>query len=207
MKTRQFIALTILFALVGTVASTPVVRAEEIPPLSVQGSVPAQVEFWTPTQVPIHAMVLSMVERDLEYDVSDPYFVWSSLYYMISFYGQGDFRVEMADEYFSIPYEMAMDYAVALFADMTELPEIPSTLTGFVSYRGDKDSYEFGLGDKALVETKTLSVQGIDQNSYQIQGVLVAQETQTQLAMYQGVLSRQDNMFGFSFEDFSLVMA
>ncbi|MFI3249986.1 MAG: hypothetical protein R3Y07_03390 [Eubacteriales bacterium] len=205
MKITSMIVLSLALAVGALSHSKPVVHAEEMLPLSQSGTTPALVEFWSPTQAPIQGMVLSMVERDLVYDESDPYFLWSSLYYTISLTGQSDFRVEMSDQYFSIPEEMVLDYANAIFENVTKLPEIPDDLHGFISYREETDRYELGLGDMALVETRILNVTPMEGNTYQITGVMVDLATEQSFLTYQGILKRDEGMFGFSFQDFEIL--
>mgnify|MGYP001035168335 CR=1 FL=1 len=91
----------------------------------IPGRVPAETDAIQSVTPPIHALVLCMVENDLEYSKSD-LFTWKSLYYMLSLYGQMDARAELTDDMLILPAETAADYASALFPDFQGLPPLPA---------------------------------------------------------------------------------
>ena len=67
--------------------SLPAVSTEEV-----HGNVPAQTNAAQAMTPAVHALVLAMTENHLDYDPSDSEFLWTSLYYMLSLYGQMDER-------------------------------------------------------------------------------------------------------------------
>ena len=91
----------------------------------IPGRVPAETDAIQSVTPPIHALVLCMVENDLEYS-KIRLFTWKSLYYMLSLYGQMDARAELTDDMLILPAETAADYASALFPDFQGLPPLPA---------------------------------------------------------------------------------
>ena len=81
----------------------------------------------------IHALVMAMTENHLDYDPEDPEFLWTSLYYMLSLYGQMDERAELTDDTLILPGEVVQDYASALYPDVSTLREIPSPISERIS--------------------------------------------------------------------------
>lgn len=168
------------------------------------GSVPADSALLDGIQLPIHALVLSMTEHEQCYDVQSPDFVWTSLYYALSMYGQADDRAELTQDALLLPSESVNDFARALFAQLEALPPIPSLLTGFVSYDATTDTYQLSLGDFAQTQCPLgeLTVQA--DGSFILAGSLNALEDGAPLCFFQVTLLENDTMFGFSIVDVSL---
>ena len=108
--------LTILALPLGSAASAE----QQTPPadLSVEevhGNIPAQADAAQAMYPAVHSLVLAMTENDLEYAPEDSEFLWTSLYYMLSLYGQMDERAELTDDTLILPSEMVRDYAAALY--------------------------------------------------------------------------------------------
>lgn len=164
----------------------------------VPGTVPAQSSSIDGMIPPVNALVLCMLERDLEYDESSDVFLWNSLYYMISLYGQMDDRAELTDESLILPSETVCDYAAALFTNYNGLPELPAQLWDFVTYDPQNDSYVLARGDAGLSETIIETVTDLDDGTSQVNGALVALEDNSVLCRFTATLTANNSMFGYS---------
>ncbi len=168
------------------------------------GTVPAEstaVEGMIP---PINALVLCMLEQGLTYDDSNDVFLWNSLYYMISLYGQCDLRAELTDESLILPSETVQDYAAALFTNYNGLPQLPDALKDRVRYDSSTDSYYLERGDAGLSETRIERVEHLAGGGLRVDGVLIALEDGSELSRFSADLKANDSMFGFSVSDLTL---
>ena len=108
---KLILSLTIVSLLIfplGAAALTDS-QQEPLPAVSteeVHGNVPAQTDAAQAMTPAVHALVLAMTENHLDYDPSDSEFLWTSLYYMLSLYGQMDERADFTDDTMILPSEM-----------------------------------------------------------------------------------------------------
>ena len=119
--------LTILALPLGSAASAE----QQTPPIDlsveeVHGNIPAQADAAQAMYPAVHSLVLAMTENGLEYAPEDSEFLWTSLYYMLSLYGQMDERAELTDDTLILPSEMVQDYAAAPYPQVEQLPGIPA---------------------------------------------------------------------------------
>ncbi len=162
------------------------------------GSVPAQsydIESMIP---PVNALVLCMLEQGLDYNEGDDVFLWNSVYYMISLYGQLDSRAELTDGELILPVVTVEDYAAALFTNYEALPELPDALKDRVTYDAENDSYHLARGDAGLSETRIESVEHLPGAKTQVTGTLVALENESPICTFTAVLMANDSMFDYS---------
>ena len=164
----------------------------------VPGTVPAQSRQMDGMVPPVNALVLCMLERDLEYDESSDVFLWNSLSYMISLYGQMDSRAELTDATMILPSETVADYAAALFSNYSGLPELPAELQQWVTYDEQSDSYILARGDAGLSETVIETVTVLNGGKTEVTGVLVALEDNSILCRFTATLTANNSMFGYS---------
>lgn len=169
-----------------------------------QGSLPAQTDFWSPMISPVNALVMCMAERNLDFSPDDASFLWSSLYYMIGIYGTDDWRVQEGKDYYLIPEEMVLDYAVSLFGATANLPEIPSNLQEDIQYDGNSKTFRWSKGDAALVSSQLVSLEQTEEGTFFISGEFLALDTGCLLWKFTGTLSPQDNMFGYEILEFEI---
>ena len=97
------------------------------------GSVPAEAEWTEGIRLPVHALVLSMWEHDLAYDIGSAPFVWNALYYALSLYGEMDDRAQRTEEALLLPSEAVNDFARALFSGKTMTEPEREMVHGFRS--------------------------------------------------------------------------
>lgn len=164
----------------------------------VSGTVPAQSSSMDGMVPPVNALVLCMLEHDLEYDESSDVFLWNSLYYMISLYGQMDDRAELTDESLILPSETVCDYAAALFTNYEALPELPAQMWDYVTYDEQSDCYVLARGDAGLSETVIETVSDLGSGETEVTGALVALEDNSVLCRFTATLAANNSMFGYS---------
>lgn len=167
------------------------------------GSVPAEAEWTEGIRLPVHALVLSMWEHDLAYDIGSAPFVWNALYYALSLYGEMDDRAQWTDEALLLPSEAVNDFARALFSGLEQLPALPPELDGFVSYNASSDTYSLSLGDFALTETVLGQPVPQTDGTLVADGTLLSPEDTSPLCTFRITLIENDTMFGFSILDVS----
>lgn len=188
-------------------ANTQIIFTEEASNPDVvfpDGSVPAEAELTEGIQLPVHALVLSMCEHELSYDIQSAPFVWNALYYVLSLYGEMDDRAQLTDEALLLPSESVNDFARALFAGLDQLPALPPELDGFVSYDATLDMYRLSLGDFALTRIALAPLSAQSDGTFVAEGTLLALDDNSPLCTFRTVLAENDTMFGFSVVDVSL---
>lgn len=168
------------------------------------GSVPADSALTDAIVLPLHALVLAMLEHELVYDIRSAPFVWTALYYSLSLYGQTDDRAELTQNALVLPSESVHDFSRALFADLEQLPELPPELKDFIGYDQSRDLYSLALGDFALTELQMNELIRREDGLYSAEGVLASLEDNSPLCSFRVTLVENDTMFGFSVLDMCL---
>ena len=170
----------------------------------VHGNIPAQADAAQAMYPAVHSLVLAMTENDLEYAPEDSEFLWTSLYYMLSLYGQMDERAEFTDDTMILPSEMVRDYAAALYPDVAQLPEIPTPISQRIAYFASDDSYHLARGDEALIQVTVDDTQTQDNGQVILSGRMTALEDGSTLYTFQSTLSPRDTMFGFIIDSLTI---
>lgn len=168
------------------------------------GTVPADSEWTDAILLPIHALVLSMWEHELPYDIQSAPFVWNALYYALSLYGQADDRAQLTQDALLLPSESVNDFSRALFAGLNELPPLPPELDEFIRYDPVSDIYSLSLGDFALTRTELGKPTAQADSTLTVEGTLLSLEDDSPLCSFRATLVENDTMFGFSILDVSL---
>ena len=145
--------------------------------------------------------IVAMTENDLEYAPEDSEFLWTSLYYMLSLYGQMDERAEFTDDTLILPSEMVRDYAAALYPQVEQLPGIPSPISQRIRYQASDDSYHLARGDEGLAEVVLQTPITLASGAVILTGQLNALEDGSVLRDFQVTLSPRDSMFGYVITD------
>lgn len=162
------------------------------------GDVPADGGELDAIQLPITALVMAMVERDLTYDGNSDEFIWDALYYMLGMYGQVDSRADVTGNLLTVPAETVQDYMAALFGHAS-LPDVPAALAGAVTYQDGE--YLLTLGDFGQSETRLGTLQRGAGGLCRLPGELVDPADGSVLCRFEVTLMRSENMFGFSILD------
>lgn len=194
----------LLTCLGGAVLAQPAAPSDEDLPAYEAGSAPAETDLWTAMLPPVHALVSAMAENELTYDSDSPLFQWTSLYYMLSLYGQMDDRTQLSDEYMSVPREVVLDYAAPLFPALEQLAEVPDALADRVTYCADEDSYHLSRGDEGLTQMTLTASYPTGSSGRQITGQMVYLETGAVLYTFRAQLAENDSMFGYAITDITL---
>lgn len=203
---KKLILSLTLFALLSASLGGVVFAQPQREPLSqtspetVQGSVPAQADASQVMYPAVHALVMAMTENHLDYDPKDPEFLWTSLYYMLSLYGQMDQRAELTDDALLLPGEVIQDYAAALYPDVSSLPDIPDPISQRISQTGD-GIYRLARGDEGLSQVTVEPPIYLSDGTVVLKGALVALEDGSTLREFQVTLLPRDCMFGFIVTD------
>lgn len=179
--------------------SLPAVSTEEV-----HGNVPAQTDAAQAMTPAVHALVLAMTENHLDYDPSDSEFLWTSLYYMLSLYGQMDERADFTDDTMILPSEMVRDYAAALYPDVAQLPDIPAPISQRIAYFASDDSYHLARGDEGLIQVTVDDSQNQANGQVILSGRMTALEDDSTLYTFQATLSPRDTMFGFIIDSLTI---
>lgn len=164
----------------------------------IPGTVPAQSAELDGMVPPVNALVLAMLEHDLAYDENSDVFLWNSVYYMISLYGEMDSRAELTDDQLILPSETVEDYAAALFSNYSGLPELPEQMKDWVTYNAADDTYSLARGDAGLSETQILQVTQVGDGTVEVFGAVVALEDESQMCTFTATLNANQSMFGYS---------
>ena len=191
--------LTILALPLGSAASAE----QQTPPIDlsveeVHGNIPAQADAAQAMYPAVHSLVLAMTENGLEYAPEDSEFLWTSLYYMLSLYGQMDERAELTDDMLILPAETVADYAGALFSNFDGLPALPREMNGRVSYDWQNDTFRLARGDAGLTETRLGEITELGGGRVQVAGALVSLEDESVLCSFTVDLVRNNSMFGYA---------
>ena len=165
------------------------------------GSVPAEAEWTDGIRLPVHALTVSMWEHDLTYDTSSAPFVWNSLYYVLSLYGEMDDRAQLTQDALLLPSEVVNDFARALFSGLEQLPALPPESDGFVRYDAAADTYHLSLGDFALTQMVLNPLTAQSDGTFTAEGTLLALEDDSPLCSFHITLVENDTRFGFSILD------
>ena len=107
---KRILSLTLVFLLTVGMGSAAFAQAMQEPPANVSAEeiwreAPAQTSLSQSMYPAVHALVMAMTENHLEYDPENSEFLWTTLYYMLSLYGERDQRAELTDEALFFPGE------------------------------------------------------------------------------------------------------
>lgn len=101
---------------------------------------------------PVDALARCMVENNLEYNPEDPEVFWIALYYFTGGYGLNHPMVSEDENTYqlNVPSFVMEEHASVLFAEFDHLFDLPSIMTGNISYNPDYDMYYVSEGDIGL---------------------------------------------------------
>lgn len=166
--------------------------------LSVQGA--QELDPWTPMIPPVNALVMAMVERDLNYEQEDPEFFWTALYYMVGIHHVNDFRVTTTDEFLYVPEEMMADCAYALFG--SDLMALPVSLADYITE--EAEGYRLARGDAALVESVLVAWENLGDGRFLLQGDFRSLVDASVICSFDCEVLENDGMFGYEIETMTL---
>lgn len=104
---------------------------------------------------PADALMMCMLENNLEYSPSDSLFFWKALYYFAGIYAPAHDLAEVGEDgSMTLPRQTVQEFATALFADYDDLLPIPEEMSESVIYDSGWDAYTFYTGDRGLSEAE-----------------------------------------------------
>ena len=177
----------------GEEASLPVQAQDYLP-----GDLPAQTGAAESMSPVIHAMLLAMLNHDVDsFNFRDGGLAWEGLYNMLSLYGQLDSRCDEKNGELLLPEETVRDYAAALAADFEALGGPPADLRDRMNYDNVSHCYLLvcGADDMVRVQVDSQRAEGAD---LVLSGALVDEAEDEALLRFRAVLQPRDNMFGFT---------
>ena len=202
---KLILSLTLISLLTASLGGAAFAQSQQEPPLetvteTVQGSAPAQADVSQSMYPAVHALVMAMTENQLDYDPENPEFLWTSLYYMLSLYGQMDERAEFTDDTLILPGEVIQDYAAALYPDVSSLPDIPAPISERITQAGN-GTYHLARGDEGLSQVTVEPPIYLASGAVVMNGALESLEDGSILREFQVTLLPRDSMFGYIITD------
>ncbi len=134
-----------------------------------------------PMEKAFDTLLLSCLENGLTYDSQDPVFFWTALYYGIVNHMDDIPLAETVESEVRVPRMAVQEFATGLFADYSDLPEIPAEVTN-IRYDEGWDAYLFALSDRGQTYTKLLNAYENGNGSIRAAAVLYNSETDSPLA-------------------------
>lgn len=181
-----------------------------------EASLPAQTQDYLPGDVPaqtgaaesmspvLHAMLLAMLNHDVDsFDLNDGALTWEGLYNMLSLYGQLDSRCDEKNGELFLPEETVRDYAAALDADFEALGDLPAGLRDRMNYDNVSRCYLIicGADDQVRLGINSLRTEG---TALLLSGALIDEVDGDVLVRFQAELQPRDNMFGYAVSALSI---
>lgn len=163
-------------------------------------SFPAEMELsqLEPMEKAFDTLLLSCQESGLTYDSQDPVFFWTALYYGIVNYRDEVPLAETVETELRVPRMAVQEFATGLFADYSDLPELPAEITN-IRYDEGWDAYLFALSDRGQTCTRLLNACENEDGSIRAAAVLYNSETDTPITCFVFLLA--PNAYADGIED------
>lgn len=97
--------------------------------------------------LPAHALVLTMLERELEYDADDGHFVWLAAYYALTLSAPDDPRSTWSDDRLLLPSDRLAPLLEQMFSRRFPLPARPGQLDATITLSANKSQLLLAAGD------------------------------------------------------------
>ena len=117
--------------------------------------------------MPMDALMMTAVEQGQDYDPSSPEFFWGALYRELGLYADASslITVEESGE-IKVPRQTAQEFATGLFADYSDLPALPESLSSMIRYDEGWDAYFLSPGDRGLSAAELLTASPTEDGGY-----------------------------------------
>ena len=117
--------------------------------------------------MPMDALMMTAVEQGQDYDPSSPEFFWGALYRELGLYADASslITVEESGE-IKVPRQTAQEFATGLFADYSDLPALPESLSSIIRYDEGWDAYFLSPGDRGLSAAELLTASPTEDGGY-----------------------------------------
>lgn len=108
--------------------------------------------------MPMDALMMTAVEQGQDYDPSSPEFFWGALYRELGLYADASSLITTKESgEIKVPRQTAQEFATGLFADYSDLPALPESLSSMIRYDEGWDAYFLSPGDRGLSAAELLT--------------------------------------------------
>ena len=162
--------------------------------------------------MPMDALMMTAVEQGQDYDPSSPEFFWGALYRELGLYADASslITVEESGE-IKVPRQTAQEFATGLFADYSDLPALPESLSSMIRYDEGWDAYFLSPGDRGLSAAELLTASLTEDGGYDMTARLYDVTDSSDICVYRFHLVPNayadgitDPLFLYSVESMSL---
>ena len=162
--------------------------------------------------MPMDALMMTAVEQGQDYDPFSPEFFWGALYRELGLYADASslITVEESGE-IKVPRQTAQEFATGLFADYSDLPALPESLSSMIRYDEGWDAYFLSPGDRGLSAAELLTASPTEDGGYDITARLYDVTDSSDICVYRFHLVPNayadgitDPLFLYSVESMSL---
>ena len=117
--------------------------------------------------MPMDALMMTAVEQGQDYDPFSPEFFWGALYRELGLYADASslITVEESGE-IKVPRQTVQEFATGLFADYSDLPALPESLSSMIRYDEGWDAYFLSPGDRGLSAAELLTASPTEDGGY-----------------------------------------
>ena len=117
--------------------------------------------------MPMDALMMTAVEQGQGYDPSSPEFFWGALYRELGLYADASSLITTEESgEIKVPRQTAQEFATGLFADYSDLPALPESLSSMIRYDEGWDAYFLSPGDRGLSAAELLTASLTEDGGY-----------------------------------------
>lgn len=117
--------------------------------------------------MPMDALMMTAVEQGQDYDPSSPEFFWGALYRELGLYADASSLITTeGNGEIKVPRQTAQEFAAGLFADYSDLPALPESLSSMIRYDEGWDAYFLSPGDRGLSAAGLLTASPTEDGGY-----------------------------------------
>ena len=110
--------------------------------------------------LPAHALVLTMLERGLDYDAESGRFVWLAAYYALTLSAPADPQAHWTEDQLILPADRLAPLLEQMFSRLFPLPVRPRQLDKTITLSPDTSQLLLAAGDPGQTQLVWLSCQG-----------------------------------------------
>lgn len=119
--------------------------------------------------MPMDALMMCAVEEGKTYDPADPEFFWGALFRELGNHSDASSLITTNENWeIQVPRQVAQEFATGLFADYSDLLEVPESLSSIIRYDESWDAYILSPGDRGLSAPEILSAAETEDGGYDV---------------------------------------
>ena len=162
--------------------------------------------------MPMDALMMTAVEQGQDYDPSSPEFFWGALYRELGLYADASSLITTEESgEIKVPRQTTQEFATGLFADYSDLPALPESLSSMIRYDEGWDAYFLSPGDRGLSAAELLTASLTEDGGYDMTARLYDVTDSSDICVYRFHLVPNayadgitDPLFLYSVESMSL---